>query len=198
LRSCAVVIITLTFAMILMAGCSGNNNTAGVRILGLVVDDGSLDPIEGARVVAGTGGVEGLTEADGTFDVDGVSAGANITVTASGYQNVTVALAGRTGEVDLGTIQLIPSASSSRGKITGIITLAGGDPAAGATVRAGDRTAVTRADGSYTLYNVATGSQRVYAQSADLATSGSTLVTVVARLESIANIQLGDSPPAPL
>ncbi len=197
MRSVAALIITLTFVLTCLPGCGGGGAGAVVRLLGQVRDDGSLQPIEGARVVASTGGVQGTTDVSGNFDVANFPANATAIITAAGYENTSVQLGGRTGNVDLGTLYLIPSALADTGTVIGVVTSAGGAVAEGATVRLADRQAVSREDGSYTLYNAPTGYHTVFAASADGKTSGSANVTVIESFESIANIRLSNQPPLP-
>jgi hypothetical protein len=195
LRSFAVVII-LTLVLACLSGCGGGPG-AVVRLLGQTVDDGSLLPIQGARVVASPSGLEGTSDVNGNFDVADLPANATVTITAPGYQNTVLQLGNQTGDVDLGKIYLIPAPIAGTGTISGTVTAAGGEVAPGASVRAADREAKTRADGTYKLYNVPTGFQTLFAASADRNTSGTVNVTVMSQFETIANIRLTIQPPLP-
>ncbi len=193
MRSYVVFIVTLTFALALMSGCGGGGAQAVVRIVGTLLDDGSLQPVEDARVIAS--GVSGTTDANGAFDVADVPAEGTVTFAATGYQNLVVTLTGRTGEVNLGEVYMTPTALAGTGTVTGTVSEVGGDPADEATVTAGDCTALTREDGSYTLYNVPSGYQKVRALSHDRSTRATVNVTVVAGDEVTADLQLGIYPP---
>ncbi len=195
MRSTAVVTVILIFALVCLSGCGGGTE-ALLRLLGLVVDDGSLQPIPGARIVA-SNGVEAITGADGSFDAAGFPASGTVTITATGYQNTTVAINTQNNELDLGKVYLVPAALAGTGTVSGIVTTAGGATAPGASIRASDREATSRADGSYRLYNVPAGFQTLFAASADRGTSGTVNVTVLSNFETIANIRLSIQPPLP-
>ena len=196
MRSFAVVIITLAVGLTCLSGCGGGDS-ALVRLLGQVLDDGSLAAVQGARMVVSPGGAQGTSDVNGNFDVAGVPATTTVTITASGYQNTTLQLANQTGEVDLGKIYLVPAPVAGTGTVSGLVTTAGGAAAPGASVRAADREAKTRTNGTYKLYNVPAGFQTLFAASADRSTSGTVNVTVLGQFETIANIRLTIQPPLP-
>ncbi|MBU0608796.1 MAG: carboxypeptidase regulatory-like domain-containing protein [Armatimonadetes bacterium] len=195
MRATAVVTVILIFALLCLSGCGGGTE-ALLRLLGLVLDDGSLQPIQGARVVA-SNGAEATTDAGGNFDAAGFPASGTVTITATGYQNTTVQINTQNNELDLGDVYLVPAAVAGTGTVSGTVTTAGGAIAPGASIRAADREATSRADGSYTLYNVPAGFQTLFAASADRSTSGTVNVTVLSSFETIANIRLSIQPPLP-
>ncbi len=179
-----------------------------MRIAGFVIDAGTLQPIVGARVVVvetssqavaasmePAASLETTTDANGYFELSGVPSGATIKITKQGYSTLTQTVTG-SGDVDLGRIELPPAPISGTGNIEGRVTY-GGQPAVGATVQAGGRTAVTRSDGSYKLFNVPAGTRTVTARSADGEASGSVTVTVPVDSTVTANIQLSIQPPPP-
>lgn len=178
----------------LLTGCNGGDGGGNLRLLGTVRDAGSLQGIAGARVVAKS--VEATTDANGDFDLPNAPSSGQVVVTASGYENANVAIPPATDEVDLGNIDLVPAPIAGTGNITGIITEAG-LLVDGAVVRAGGREARTRADGSYTIYNVPAGFQTVFAVSPNNTTAGTMNVSVFSLMTITANIQLTTQPPPP-
>lgn len=196
MRALATLTLALTLTLMLVAlltGCGGGGD-GEVRLVGRVLDDGTLQPVVSARVAA-TGGPRDLTDATGAFDFGGGPANGTVTVTAAGYQPLQVPYAGG-GEIDLGTLYLIPATVAGTGNISGTIT-SGGSAVAGATVRAAGLEARTRTNGVYRLYNVPAGFQTVFAVSPDSPTSGSRGVDVIVGDTVTADIQLTIQPPLP-
>lgn len=196
MRAFATFTLALTLTLMpaaLLTGCGGGGDS-DVRLVGRVLDDGTLRPVAGARVSA-TGGPRDLTDATGAFDFGGGPATGTVTVTAAGYQSLTVSYGGG-GEIDLGTLYLIPAAVAGTGNISGTIT-SGSGVVGGATVRAAGREARTRTSGVYRLYNVPAGFQTVFAVSPDSQTSGSRGVDVIVGTTVTADIQLTIQPPSP-
>jgi len=216
LRGLTVIIAALTLAVSvvgLLSGCGGGGGGGGnggtvVRIAGFVIDAGTLQPIAGARVVVvetssqavaelmePAASLETTTDANGYFELSGVPSGSTLKITKQGYSTLTQSVTG-SGDVNLGQIELPPAPVSGTGNIEGIVTY-GGQPAVGATVQAGGRTACTRSNGSYKLFNVPAGTRTVTATSADGEASGRITVTVPVDGTVTANIQLSIQPPPP-
>ncbi|NPV45759.1 MAG: hypothetical protein HPY69_02275 [Armatimonadetes bacterium] len=161
-----------------------------------MLDDGDLTPVSGARVVANTGQTD-TTDSNGQFSLQNVPAGARtITVAADGYQTAIEPISYVGGGLSVNTVYLRPALLQGFGQVTGVVTEAG-SAASGASVQAGGKQALTKSDGSYTLYNVPIGRQTVMAVSADGQTSGSATVTVTNQASVTANITLSNSPPPP-
>lgn len=179
-----------------LTGCGGGGGGAPLTLSGVVRDDGSLAPVAGARVAANTGQAT-TADANGQFALNGLSAQTtSLTVAALGYETASVPVRSGGGSVSVGNVYLRPAALLGYGNITGTVTEAGA-PADGAILQAGVRQAVSKPDGTYTVYNVAVGSQTLVARSADAVTGGSVSVTVANRATVTANVILSSSPPPP-
>ncbi len=153
---------------------------AGGRITGTVETAGG-DPIADAEVLAvpeSENGevVETLTDADGTYTLDGLESGEYVLAFSGGDQNFALEyyddhaafedadpVRVTAGAVTAG----IDAALAAGGRITGKVTTASGDPVADAVVDAvpaGDGAIVevtTGADGTYDIFGLATGDYAV-------------------------------------
>ncbi len=107
---------------------------------GKVTERDSGKPIAGATVRAGD--VTATTEADGSYRAPGVPEGATVEITAEGY-----AAASETAP-DAATFDVALRPNVLRGAVTDQYT---GEPVASATVKAGDTTASTDAQGNFEL-----------------------------------------------
>lgn len=194
MRSFAAIVLTLSIALtapVLLAGCGGGGGVS-VTVVGVVADAGTLAAIVNAIVSASTN-QETTTDVTGSFLLDGVSEG-KVRVSAAGYQDQDVTVPAGSGTIDLGTIFLVPTNVPGTGLVAGTITQAG-SVVSGASVRAGVRQAVTRPDGTYTLYNVLPGAQTILAVSPDQSAGGSKNINVYAGQLNTADIQLILQPP---
>jgi hypothetical protein len=198
----ATITITHVATVVLLAlalgvsGCGGGGDGVPSSLNGTVLDDGTLTPVSGARVIANTGQSD-TTDANGDFTLSSLSNGAGtLTVACTGYRTATVAIYPTGGAASLGFVYLKPATLQGRGSITGAVTEAG-SAADGTALQAGGRHAVSKSDGSYTIYNVPVGSQTVVALSADGQTGGSASGTVVNQGTLTLDITLTTSPPAP-
>jgi hypothetical protein len=194
-RSSAAIILSLSIALtaaFLLSGCGGGGG-ATFSVFGTVVDNGTLAPIYNASVHAG-----GSTTTDlaGDFIIDGAS-GNTLRVTATGYRTQEVPIPGSSGTVDMSTVYMEPVQLSNTGNVTGTVTR-GGTAVGGSaiTVNVAGLHAMTRADGTYTLYNVPQGSRTIYAVAPDAQTGGSRSINVfVAPQINTADILLTLQPP---
>ncbi|GAO01494.1 carboxypeptidase regulatory-like domain-containing protein [Anaeromyxobacter sp. PSR-1] len=170
----------LAIAVLLLAGCSGNDGTPGpAGVQGPegpqgtggtpAVDRGS---IQGSIKTAAGAGVAGVTvetspatatatsDDQGAFVLTDLPVGAyTVSATKSGYVTSTVAAVGVVGGAKSQvTLTLEPSASAPS-TITGWVRRPSGGPLAGAvvTVQGQTSTATSAADGSFTLTNVSPG-----------------------------------------
>lgn len=120
------------------------------HIAGTVRDASTGDPIAGANVT--TDGYFDITDANGQFNIINVPVGTYIiTASAVGYetssQSGVIVVSGLTTNLDF-TLTLIPTT----GQIAGIVKdAATGNPIEGATVTADAHSALTSADGSYSI-----------------------------------------------
>jgi hypothetical protein len=189
-----VAILVVALAL-MISGCGGGGGGSS-SISGMVRDAGSLNPVAGAQVVAGSRLTN--TDATGEFLLEGAPTNAvMLSVTATGYLSQTVQAPAGSGLRYLPSpVYLVPAPLPETGNATGRITRAG-QAEAGAVVRAGGRSAVSRGDGTYALYNVPVGFQTIFATSADGLTGGSTNVTIINQGTVTANIQLSTQPPPP-
>jgi hypothetical protein len=202
LRATATIAKLVIVALILLAlglgGCGGGGGGQVLTLSGVVRDDGNLTAVASAHVST-TGGQSTLTDANGQFSLGDVSSGSGtVSVAMTGYDTKVVSVPAGSGGVSLGTIYLQPAAQSGYGRIVGSVTEAG-VPAAGATLQAGGRTGVSKADGSYAIYNVPAMVQTVLGQSANGFTSGSSDPVQVPNMGTItaSPISLSTEPPPP-
>lgn len=192
--ACALFVFIAGMAIV-VSGCSGTSQpTVEATLTGVVVHDGTGEPLEGVRVVADNQQTE--TGADGawTLQVDNQD-GTTVNILAEGYLPGEVEVAEASGAIDVGTTRLEPQLVEDYGAVTGIIADAG-RRVEGAEVSAGPITAITDADGSYTLYNVPEGRQEVLATKGQK--SGIANVIVISRRTVTADIAISSGPPSPL
>jgi hypothetical protein len=193
-RLSAALIIALSLTLItglLLGGCGGGGGGT-FTLVGEVRDAGTLAAIYNALVQAGA---TTNTDLAGSFLLSGAE-GNTATFSANDYQTEEVPIPGSSGTVDLGTVYLAPLYVPGTANITGTVSQ-GGVPVQGAEVSCGTRRALTRADGTYILFNVPAGVQTVMAVSPDHLTGGSKNLNVFIGQPNIADIQLTLQPPPP-
>lgn len=196
-RSRIGTVALMTIISVTLAGCGGGGGTPSspATVRGTVLDDGTLEPIAGATVQTGTASAQ--TAADGTFSLQTEAGGRVLTFTATGYRQLQANVSLQAGVNQIGARHLQPALTAGRGAVSGIVRRGGG-PAGGATIRSGNATAVSRSDGTFSIYNVAAGSQGLTAVSADGRATGSVLVDIQAgATTSGVTINLGLAPPPP-
>ena len=180
---------------VLLAGC-GSSDGVVATVQGIVADDSTLAGLPGARVEIGARRAN-ATGINGTFALAGVGAGTQtVTVSVTGYETVSGQVTLLKGDNNIGTICLPHGAVAGMGHIKGMVQDSG-VPAAGATVDAGGRSAMSKADGSFALYNINPGMVTVQAQSSSGTRTGTAVVSVVAGTSASATINLEVRPPSP-
>jgi hypothetical protein len=122
-------------------------------LTGRLTDDVTGEPITDATVAVldrnGNLVATAVTDATGTYRLTDVPDGASVQIDAASYGNLTQALDGQT---ELNVPMAIANA-------TGIVLNEAGDPIQGAIARAGDVTAASAGDGTYTLEGVGDGTE---------------------------------------
>lgn len=193
--------VLIGLAGLMLSGCGGGGGgVAGANVWGVVVDDSTLNPIQGA-VVQIAGVQSAATGADGAFLVANIGVGTQqMNVYRTDYQTVTQSVEVTAGGADLGDVYLPVVASPGKGHISGVVletfdSTSGqlNDPVAGAFIVSGGRTAYSKPDGSFSIYNVTPGPASVVAQaSSKLARAN---LTVVADQTVVVTMRLSVSPP---
>ena len=69
---------------------SDDNTQNIVTITGVITDASSGNPIAGANVLVDDGDVGSAADQDGVYTIEGVESGASVTVTAIGYNDLTL------------------------------------------------------------------------------------------------------------
>ncbi len=191
----SAVLVGLVVGMALIgSGCGGGGGGVATSLVGYVYDDSTLNPIAGASAQL-AGVTSGLSSAAGAFTITGVPTGTHtLTVYVTGYTTVSVSVVLSSGANNVGVIYLPVAQTPGLGKVSGVVSDTG-TAVAGALIVAGGRTAYTKDNGSYAIYNVSPGSVTVTAQSG--AKTGRTVVTVTPDGTATANLGLSISPPLP-
>lgn len=190
----AMVLILLTVGLVGCGGGGGGDNL--ITVTGRVIDDGTLVGVVGARVV-GPGGVQVTTTADGLFTFPGLSNSvASLTIVASNYLNAVVTVPVGTGDRGVGVVNLQPAPVAGAGNITGVV-LEAGSPVADAVLQAAGHQAVSKTDGTFTIYNVPAGLQTLLARSASGLKAASQTVSVPDGSSVSTTVRLTSSPPDP-
>ncbi len=184
------VVSVLVGAIILAVGCS-SSDLVTATIIGTILHDSDHRPLADVEVTDNDKVT--TTAADGTFvlPVDD-SRAITIYVLADGYAVEQREGAAGGGVKSAGTFYLKPAPLSGFGHITGIVADAGA-AVAGAQVWVGGNTAITGADGRYTLYNVQIGQRTVTASTGSK--SGTASVMVISLRTVTADIALSSGPP---
>jgi len=190
--------ITVITAIIAVAGCSGSDGVP-VTVTGVVLHDGDHSPLAGVQVTDNSAVT--TTNADGEFALRlGNSRDTTIYAVLNGYEveaRAVPAGAGANGEKPLAEpMYMKPVIVSGCGKVVGIVADAGA-PVEGANVWVGGKTAVTDANGAYTLYNVPVGQRTVTAAIGDKSGTASVLVISLRQVTANIAVTLGP-PPGPL
>lgn len=200
LRAKAALYAVVCFAVILVAvmgiaGCGGGGGAGTIaNVTGTLADASTLLPLTGG-VVTIAGKSSAPTDSSGTFSLSGVAAGIRpLTAACTGYEPLSCSQSLSTGLNDLGTLYLLPAAIAGKGHISGTVTDSGG-VVAGAVVRAGGKTAVTKEDGTFVIRNLDPGNVTVIAVKG--AKSDTQEVTVAADVTSSTYLSLTLSPPPP-
>lgn len=184
--------------LLAVAGCGGGGGgTVATSVSGTILHAGTLEPLSGVRVATATS-QEATTNNAGVFTLSNIGANAmNLTASKASFENLAISVPSGTGDKSVGTKYLRPAAKDGFGHVSGVVTRAG-TPAAGAVITAASSQAISRADGSYILFNVPVGFQQVYAVSADNSVAGFAMVDVVNRTTiTTGNIVLSNQPPPP-
>ncbi len=183
----AVVVIT---AVIAVTGCGGGKALTAT-VTGTVLHDSDHRPVADLQVTDNR--VVTTTGADGTFALElGHSGATTLYAVADGYAVEQRAVPAGAGVKDIGTFYMKPVTLPGYGNIVGIVADAGA-PVQGAKVWVGGNTAVTHADGTYTLYNVPMGQRTVTASTGSKFGTGS--VMVISLREVTADIAVTTGPP---
>lgn len=137
--------------------------TTTAVVHGTVGDGTTTLPIGGANVAI-TGGPSAVTDASGAYQIAGLAPGsATITVSKTGYQDVTATTTLSAGVVytfspSLYPVNQTPVGATLKGKI---VDRASTQPIAGATVKVGTASTATDAAGVFVLAGLAAGSATI-------------------------------------
>ena len=185
-------------ALLIAAGCGGGGGTTpggSATVQGTLLDDATLEPVAGAIITIGTTGA--TSAANGGFTVSTTAGSRTIAISASGYQQRSLSRTLAEGSNSLGTQYLRPVLLAGRGAATGTVTR-GGSAATGATLLSGTARAVSKADGSYAIYNLETGQRAITAISSDGQSTGVAAASIAAEATRTGvNISLALAPPPP-
>jgi len=169
-RTLVTYTLALAFTLVLHGGCTGDTGPAGPAgangqdavatgsIQGSVKDEAG-GAIAGATLTNSLTTVTVTTDAQGAFGLSDVPIGAGrLTASASGYSSQEVVVTVAAGIVTQVDIVLAPVPAST-GSISGVVRDAAGDPIADALVAVEGQanTALTAADGSFLVQDVAVG-----------------------------------------
>jgi hypothetical protein len=178
----------------LVGGCGDGGGSTTGTVTGFVADSSTLAFLAGATVQVGTTN-SGTTDASGAFRVTGVATGTrSVTVLLGGHETLstTVSVTGATQSI--GILYLPQGQETGKGHIHGIV-YDSSVTQAGVTVTAGGKTALTKSDGSFVIYNLAPGNVTVNAISGTK--SALSVVTVAAATTVSTTLNLSISPPPP-
>ena len=159
------------------------------RLSGTVTDASTTGPIAGATVSAGTGSA--VSDANGTYTIAGLAPGTyTATATASGYASSSASVTLTAGTTTTQNFALTGQATRLSGTVTDASTTR---PIAGATVTAGTASAVTDANGTYTIAGLAPGTYTATATASGYASSSAS-VTLTAGTTTTQNFALAPNP----
>jgi len=189
---CAVCLALLPCAA--FVGCGGSSDGDEADVFGIVADDSTLLGLSGATVsVAGVPAEP--TDAYGAFILLRAPGGTRtITVVRNEYQTASTEVPLAAGDNDLGTLYIRPMAVPGLAHVSGGVRDSG-TAVAGAQVTVGGKTAFTKTDGTFALYNLSPGSVDVQARSG--AKSGSANVTLSSGMTTSVSISVSVRPPDP-
>lgn len=190
-----LLLLTLMVALFAVSGCGGGGGGASpATVQGAVIDAATADPVGGATVSISSD--SDTTGADGSFSFATLSGTRTLSVNATGYQQRQINLSLTPGNNDLGEILLEQSLQQDKGTVKGRVLDSSGAPVAEALVRYGNMQAISRDDGSFTIFNVLAGTQVITAISGG-AVGWATAEVVAGETTSGVTISLGIRPPPP-
>lgn len=193
LLSFAVIVVVATM---LIAGCGGGGGGVPAEpatVTGTVRDDASLDPVENAQVTIGA--TTAQTNASGFFTIATTAGTRTIVITKNAYQTMNLTRTLSAGTTGVGTRYLRPALLAGNGAASGRVRF-GGENIAGARVTSGGAEAITRADGTYGIYNLQAGERGLLAVDTGGDHVGSVAVHIVAgQTTAETDIVLNLSPP---
>lgn len=166
--------VLLTTGLLALLGCAGDDGADGLdgapgqdavdtgTISGRVVDE-SGNPVAGATVETAPPMQLAITDADGRFTMISIPVGAYETVARNGDSVCRLLVGVVGGGVTNVTMTLLPPAGSATATISGTVVDVNGEPVVGATVNVAGQggTAVTGAEGSFTIAEVVPGLVRL-------------------------------------
>jgi hypothetical protein len=188
------------YYMLFLVNSSGVPSVA--KIIQITQNGGSTGSLSGtvtnssgvalAGASVSSGGVSATTAADGSYTLNGVTAGsATVTASLTGYQNgsqnVTVTAGGNN---QVATIQLSPI---SPGNVTGSVVNTGGTGIAGAAVSADGLSTVTDSSGKYTLNNLPSGTQTLDVSATGYEPGSATVTVAAGTTTTASNITLNSA-----
>jgi hypothetical protein len=193
-RGSVLVLATiLGVATALVAGCGGGGGTTTGTVTGFVRDSSTLAYLSGATVQIGTT-TSGVSDASGAFRITDVPTGTRaVSVLLSGYESLSTTV-GVTAATNLGDLYLPQGQLTGKGHVSGIV-YDSSVTQSGVTVTAGGKSALTKSDGSFVIYNLTPGNVTVQALSGSK--SGLAVVTVTAGTTSSTTVNLSITPPPP-
>lgn len=197
IRTALAYVVACVLAMglcLVIAGCSGDDDNKSATVMGYVHDDSTLAPIQGATAKI-AGRTSAPTDANGMFTISEVGPGTRtMTIHKSGYATRDFEVELQRGSNNVGVKYLPEVHTPGMGRVTGTVRDTTG-VVKDALVVVGGRTAMSKADGSFAIYNVAPGDTVVTAQSG--ARIGRVVVTVVPDTTTVVDVTLTVSPPLP-
>lgn len=189
-----VVSMLLVGACLVIAGCGGDDDDTSATVMGYVHDDSTRAPIQGATAQIG-GSTSAPTDANGQFTLSGVAPGTRtLTVYRADYATQDFEVQLQRGANNIGVKYLPVVRTPGLGHVVGTVRDAAG-VVRDALVVAGGKTATSKNDGSFAIYNVAPGDAIVTAQSG--ARIGRVVVTVMPDAPTVVDVVLTVSPPLP-
>lgn len=163
-------------------------------MVGYVYDDTTLSPVLGATAKVGTA-TSAPTSTAGAFTIAGAPTGnRTLSVFKTGYATKDVQVWLAAGGNNVGVIYLPAVQTPGLGAVTGWVQDSGA-AVADAMVVAGGKTAKTKPNGAFAIYNITPGDVTVTAQSGPKI--GRVVVNVVPDGTATANLSLSVSPPPP-
>ena len=193
LLSLAVIIVVATGVTVGCGGGGGGVPAEPATLTGTVRDDASLAPIADARVTIGA--TTAQTNTNGYFTIATTAGTRTIAITKAAYQTMNMTRTLSAGTTSAGVRYLRPALLAGNGAASGRVRF-GGEDIAGARVTSGGAQAVTRADGTYGIYNLQSGERGILAVDAAGEHAGAVAAQIVAgQTTTDADIVLNLSPP---
>ena len=189
-------VVIVAIAAMFIAGCGGGGGGAPAdpaTVTGTVRDDASLAPV--ANAVVTIGATTAQTNANGYFTIATTAGTRTIVITKTAYQTMNLTRTLSAGSMSVGVRYLRPALLAGNGAVSGRVRF-GGENIAGARVTSGGAQAVTRADGTYGIYNLQSGERGILAVDAAGEHAGAVAAQIVAgQTTTDADIVLNLSPP---